>query len=138
MDNKELVLSTDGYFWTTKDGRYDKKYSLSIDDTGKVVAKEQKEDKEKHTLKCQFPQVYVYNTKKYGELKFCIVSANLMYFYYDVALDLCVCDAFKKFIKLKEIRANDNIMYFKNIEANTPYGACCGLAYCEIPNESYY
>ena len=95
-------------------------------------------EKRKYTPKCQFPQTYTYDTKKYGELRFCIVSVNLMYFYYDVDLDLCVCDAFKKFIRLKEIKANKNIMYFKNIKANTPYGACCGLGYCEIPNNSYY
>lgn len=41
---KKLILSTDGYYWTEKDGKYDKKYELALKEDGTVVALEAKED----------------------------------------------------------------------------------------------
>lgn len=64
MPIEELTLATDGYFWTVKDGKYDKKYSLFIDDTGKVTAKEQIIDKRTHTFESQFPRRLEINTTK--------------------------------------------------------------------------
>lgn len=41
---KKLIFSTDGYFWTEKDGKYDKKYELVLKEDGTVMAAEAKED----------------------------------------------------------------------------------------------
>lgn len=41
---KKLILGTDGYYWTEKDGKYDKKYELALKEDGTVIATEVKED----------------------------------------------------------------------------------------------
>ena len=41
---KKLIFGTDGYFWTEKDGKYDKKYELVLKEDGTVMAKEVKGD----------------------------------------------------------------------------------------------
>lgn len=41
---KKLIFSTDGYFWTEKDGKYDKKYELVLKEDGTVMAVEAKEN----------------------------------------------------------------------------------------------
>lgn len=41
---KKLIFGADGYFWTEKDGRYDKKYELVLKEDGTVIAVEVKED----------------------------------------------------------------------------------------------
>lgn len=41
---KKLILGIDGYFWTEKDGKYDKKYELVLKEDGTVMAVEVKED----------------------------------------------------------------------------------------------
>jgi len=40
---KKLILSTDGYYWTEKDGKYDKKYELALREDGIVIATEVKD-----------------------------------------------------------------------------------------------
>lgn len=41
---KKLIFCSDGYFWTEKDGKYDKKYELVLKEDGTVMAVEVKED----------------------------------------------------------------------------------------------
>lgn len=86
----------------------------------------------------EFPSIFTFDTKKYGKITFCLIDALHMYFYYDVKLNLFVGDAFKKFIKLKEIKANKQIMYFKDANVYTRYGACCGLGIAEYKDNSFY
>ena len=41
---KKLIFCADGYYWTEKDGKYDKKYELVLKEDGTVMAVEVKED----------------------------------------------------------------------------------------------
>lgn len=41
---KKLIFCADGYFWTEKDGKYDKKYELALREDGTVMALEAKKD----------------------------------------------------------------------------------------------
>ena len=41
---KKLIFGADGYFWTEKDVKYDKKYELALKEDGTVMAVEVKED----------------------------------------------------------------------------------------------
>lgn len=43
-ENRHLILGTDGYYWTEKDSKYDKKYELASKEDGTVIAIEVKED----------------------------------------------------------------------------------------------